>query len=73
MKPTRDLNDPDISMALALSRSIAEEELESRISIEEKLLSLGMEDIVDEDRKVKPVLLPPSDPGNITIVCVTIT
>ncbi|XP_045129207.1 uncharacterized protein LOC123514979 isoform X2 [Portunus trituberculatus] len=59
VKHTEDLNDPDIAMALALSRSIVEEEVESRTSREEKLFALGMEDIVNEERKVKPVLLPP--------------
>ncbi|XP_063843388.1 uncharacterized protein LOC135090497 isoform X1 [Scylla paramamosain] len=61
VKHTEDLNDPDIAMALAMSRSMVEEEVESRTSREEKLFALGMEDIVNEDRKVKPVLLLPPD------------
>lgn len=51
-------NDPDLAMALALSRSMVEEEAEKRASREEKLLELGLDDIVDEDRKAQPLLLP---------------
>lgn len=65
-KHERNQKDPDIAMALALSRSIAEENLESRVSREEKLLALGLEDIVEEDRKVSPMLLLPPDSGNTT-------
>ncbi|XP_063605582.1 uncharacterized protein LOC134780689 isoform X2 [Penaeus indicus] len=51
-------NDPDLAMALALSRSMVEDEAEKRASREEKLLELGLGDIVDEDRKAQPLLLP---------------
>ncbi|XP_066937260.1 LOW QUALITY PROTEIN: dentin sialophosphoprotein [Macrobrachium rosenbergii] len=51
--------DPDLAMAIALSRSVAEEEAEKRASEEEKLLALGLDHIVEEDRKVKPVVLLP--------------
>ncbi|XP_069997155.1 microtubule-associated protein futsch isoform X1 [Penaeus vannamei] len=51
-------NDPDLAMALALSRSMVEDEAEKRASREEKLLELGLDDIVEEDRKVQPLLLP---------------
>ncbi|XP_047496802.1 uncharacterized protein LOC125044265 [Penaeus chinensis] len=56
--------DPDLAMALALSRSMVEDEAEKRASREEKLLELGLDDIVDEDRKAQPLLLPlPSAAG----------
>lgn len=45
-------------MALALSRSMVEDEAEQRASREEKLLELGLDNIVDEDRKAQPLLLP---------------
>lgn len=73
MRQTEDQSDPDIAMALALSRSMVEEEVESRTSREEKLLALGLEDIVNEDRKVKPMVLPLLEPGNIIFVCVVST
>lgn len=63
-KSNRDLKDPDIAMAVALSRSIADEKMESRLSREEKLVALGLENIVEEDRKVSPLLLPPPDSDN---------
>ncbi|KAK8736758.1 hypothetical protein OTU49_004635 [Cherax quadricarinatus] len=50
--------DPDLAMALALSRSVAEEEAVARASREEKLLALGLDQIVDEDRQVQPVIFP---------------
>ncbi|KAK7068815.1 hypothetical protein SK128_015732 [Halocaridina rubra] len=55
-------NDPDLALALALSRSMAEEEAENRALREEQLLALGLDHIVEEDRKSKPVfLLPPAN------------
>ncbi|XP_068215658.1 serine-rich adhesin for platelets-like isoform X2 [Palaemon carinicauda] len=58
-KKLADTKDPDLAMAIALSRSVAEEEAEKRASQEEKLLALGLDNIVEEDRKVKPVVLLP--------------
>lgn len=72
-KSNRDLKDPDIAMAVALSRSIADEKMESRLSREEKLVALGLENIVEEDRKVSPLMLPPPDSGNATFLCIAIS
>nr|XP_045626100.1 uncharacterized protein LOC123775188 isoform X1 [Procambarus clarkii]XP_045626101.1 uncharacterized protein LOC123775188 isoform X1 [Procambarus clarkii]XP_045626102.1 uncharacterized protein LOC123775188 isoform X1 [Procambarus clarkii] len=56
--------DHDLAMALALSRSAAEEEAEMRSSREEKLLAMGLEQIVDEDRKMQPLIFPFPETGN---------
>lgn len=53
--------DPDLAMAMALSRSMAEEEAAARASREEKLLTLGLDQIVEEDRKAQPILFPPPE------------
>lgn len=58
-------------MALALSRSIADEKMESVLSREEKLLDLGLENIVEEERKISHMFLTPSDSGNSVFVCTT--
>ncbi|XP_042214441.1 uncharacterized protein LOC121861027 [Homarus americanus] len=50
--------DPDLMMALALSRSAAEEQVAKRAAKEEKLLALGLDQIVDEDRKAQPIIFP---------------
>lgn len=49
-------------MALAMSRSLAEEEALVRTETEEKLLALGLDHIVEEDRRTQPIVLSPA-PG----------
>ncbi|KAK4323755.1 hypothetical protein Pmani_005572 [Petrolisthes manimaculis] len=61
-KRTKENDDPDVAMALALSRSLAEEEAQTRIETEKKLLALGLDNIVEEDRKTRPILALPSAP-----------
>lgn len=52
-----------MAVALAMSRSLAEEEALERTKTEEKLLALGLDHIVEEDRKARPIVVLSSAPG----------